>query len=200
MTKVPFANVILKPGKIYILRNPLHRDAIVKIGRTTGSSETRASQISTSTGVPYPFEVLYEEDVIDCQLAERLIHEKLEDYRINKRREFFQLPLKDAVRAVFEICLSVNQAILIETSRLVVCLHEIAAATDLRDILQPFRGGTARVFIIFTNEKARCEIDLSDSWMIECSAELIVRLKQCTWVDDVFVSIPQKALPSAQQA
>lgn len=86
----------IRPGYIYILRNPLHKDALVKIGFTRTSSELRASALSKSTGVPYEYEVIYEEEVIDCELAERIIHERLHLYRVNPRREFFLLPLKDA--------------------------------------------------------------------------------------------------------
>jgi hypothetical protein len=56
-----------------------------------------------ATGVPGPFEVLYEEDVFDIDLAEKLAHEALDGFRANPFREFFRLPLKIAVREVASI-------------------------------------------------------------------------------------------------
>ncbi len=180
-------NVIFSPGKIYILRNPMFKDALVKIGRTINETETRAKQLSSVTGVPYPYEVLYEEDVVDYELAEKLIHEKLDSYRVNPRREFFQLPLKVAVKAVFETCLSINKPILSEASRLVIFLNT-SAAIELRDLIEPFRGGETAVYLIFENSNARSELALGESWMLNCTAELIVQLKQRDWVDDLFVT------------
>lgn len=130
-----FSTVKVKPGRIYILRNPLHQDALVKIGYTQGASEERSSDLSKPTGVPYPFEVMYEEDVADCELAERLIHQSLFSYRSNPRREFFQLPLKLAVRTVFEICLRVNSELIAEKSRLSIWLNKsgLTAASELKN-------------------------------------------------------------------
>jgi predicted transport protein len=50
--------------------------------------------------VPRAFEVLYEQRVTDCQRAERLLHRKLQQYRSAGNREFFQLPLKAAIKAL----------------------------------------------------------------------------------------------------
>jgi hypothetical protein len=36
-------------------------------------------------------------------LVERTIHEELSEYRFNKRREFFQISLKDAIVKVQEV-------------------------------------------------------------------------------------------------
>lgn len=163
-----FAQVKLKPGKIYILRNPLYQDAIIKIGRTSDLSEIRAEKLSSSTGVPYPFEVIYEEDVVDCVLAERLIHQNLVAYRVQSNREFFQLPLKLAVRTVFEICLRVNKIIIQEKSRVVIWMNgnNSSCVMQLKNLLLPVRGGDSSVFLIYKNEKAECHIRLSDTFLM----------------------------------
>ncbi len=178
--------VNVKPGKIYILRNPSYKDTLVKIGRTSGLSEARAKQISSVTGVPQNFEVLYEEDVVDCTLAEKLIHQKLENYRVNTKREFFQLPLKLAVKQVFEVCLFVNQGILSEVSRLVI-YTSASEAQELRDLLVPYSSeqGTTAVCIIYQNNNSSVHLQLSKRWMINCDAELLSGLKQKAWVDEL---------------
>ncbi len=90
-------------GYIYILFNRAFQNDQYKIGMTTKAPEERAQEISRGTGVPRPFEVLYEQRVIDCQTAERMLHERLHQYRSASNREFFELPLKSAVKALEDV-------------------------------------------------------------------------------------------------
>lgn len=90
---------IMSKGSIYILQNPAFRENMLKIGRTEGGIQKRAKQLFT-TGVPDEFIVCYEEDVPDCVLAEKLIHKKLSNYRYKKNREFFVIPLTEAISKV----------------------------------------------------------------------------------------------------
>jgi len=89
-------------GSIYIMENPAFRDNILKISQTTYTPQKRAKQLRT-TGVPAKFTVSYEEDVPDCSLAEKLIHEKLSKYRYREEREFFVMPLQEAILQVQEV-------------------------------------------------------------------------------------------------
>lgn len=91
------------PGLIYILINPSLKD-LLKIGKTTRDAEERAKELSDATGVPTPFIVAFEEFFEDCDYAEKYIHEILQQkgFRINESREFFSIPLKDAVRVLIE--------------------------------------------------------------------------------------------------
>src|ERR1700675_1066802 len=84
-------------GYIYILLKRAFQNDHYKIGMTTKTPEDRAREISNATGVPRAFEVLYEQRVIDCQRAERVLHQRLHQYRSGSNREFFQLPLKTAI-------------------------------------------------------------------------------------------------------
>lgn len=79
-------------GFIYVMRNASHQKDIFKIGLTTRSSQARADELSRTTGSPDKFLVAQEWQVGDCHLAEKLIHEKLDKFRVNKNREFFQAP------------------------------------------------------------------------------------------------------------
>ncbi len=54
--------------------------------------------------------VAYEVPVLDCRLAEQKIHERLSAYRVRDKREFFSLPLKDAIKIVQEIVESASLA------------------------------------------------------------------------------------------
>jgi hypothetical protein len=90
-------------GFIYILLNRAFQNDQYKIGMTTKSAEKRAREISNATGVPRAFEVLNEQRVIDCSRAERLLHQRLQQYRSAGNREFFQIPLKAAIKALEDV-------------------------------------------------------------------------------------------------
>ncbi|MDD0840688.1 GIY-YIG nuclease family protein [Curvibacter sp. HBC61] len=90
---------------IYILINPSLK-GLLKIGRTNRRPEERAQELSATSGVPQPFIVAYEAKISDSVLAEQQIHSELTrmGHRNNPAREFFELPLKDAVAIVDRIC------------------------------------------------------------------------------------------------
>ena len=81
---------------IYILENTL-MPGLVKIGRTERSVSERVNELSSSTGVPTGFTVVKEYSVANSVEAERIIHERLSDYRVSDNREFFKMEADDAV-------------------------------------------------------------------------------------------------------
>ena len=96
---------------IYILLNASLK-GLLKIGRTNRSPEERAQELSASTNMPTPFLVAYEETVPDSAIAEKLIHDRLgsQGYRITDAREFFSVPLKDAIQIVAEVATQLRQS------------------------------------------------------------------------------------------
>jgi hypothetical protein len=88
-----------KRGWIYILTNR-SMPGLVKIGLTTRDPETRAREVSGATGVPTAFEIAHRRQVADCFAVEQAIHRQLGRHRVGKNREFFQMSLNDARRAV----------------------------------------------------------------------------------------------------
>ncbi len=97
-------------GCIYILINASLQKNYLKIGMSTRSAEERAKEISSSTGIPTEYLVAYEEQVPDCKKAELLIHQRLDEYRPSKNREFFVLPLNEAINVVQEIAKTVRES------------------------------------------------------------------------------------------
>src|ERR1700688_1391724 len=83
---------------------------------TTKTPEDRAREISNGTGVPRAFEVLYEQRVADCQRAERLLHQKLHQYRSTSTREFFQIPLKTAIKALEDVADQIGRIEIVEAT------------------------------------------------------------------------------------
>lgn len=96
-----------KKGYIYILRNSAHPVNMFKIGLTTRTVEIRAKELS-GTSSPDRFLIAHQELACDCYLAESIIHKKLEAYRSNKRREFFEIDFEVAIKTVSSIVRQIN--------------------------------------------------------------------------------------------
>lgn len=92
----------MSEGSVYIMKNPVLPENMLKIGRTERNVQERAKELFT-TGLPEQFNVCYERDVPDCVLAEKLVHQKLKKYRYRTNREFFVIPLQEAVATVEEV-------------------------------------------------------------------------------------------------
>ena len=86
-------------GCVYILKNEA-MPGLIKIGYTKKNAKKRTIELYT-TGVPLPFEVVYELDQLESEQYEKLegeIHKELTNYRVNPKREFFKYPADDAVQ------------------------------------------------------------------------------------------------------
>lgn len=83
-------------GIVYVLTNSA-MPGLVKIGKTTrGSVDTRLSELY-STGVPVPFECAFAGRVEDESKVEKAFHLAFSPYRINSKREFFQIEPEQAI-------------------------------------------------------------------------------------------------------
>ncbi len=95
-------------GFIYIMRNPSMGQNIFKIGLTKKDVENRAKQLS-KTSVPDKFYKAQEWNVKDCVKAEKRIHDELVQYRVDPRREFFDLEYSKATEVISRICDEINK-------------------------------------------------------------------------------------------
>lgn len=102
-------NIYKEPnsGFIYIVRNPLHSDNTFKIGLTKKNVSERLYQLS-NTSTPDKFYKVQEWNVRDCVKAEKEIHENLKDFRVDLRREFFDIEYSRAVEVINEIVRKIN--------------------------------------------------------------------------------------------
>lgn len=105
----PILSATPNQGLIYIMRNASHELDIFKIGLTTRDAETRAKELSRTTGAVDKFLVAQKWDVADCVLAEKMIHNNLDSYRINDSREFFKIDYAAAIKAISEVVEEVNK-------------------------------------------------------------------------------------------
>jgi hypothetical protein len=90
-------------GYIYVMRSAAHDKDLFKVGLTRRTTEVRSKELSRSTSSPDHFLVVQEWDVADCVLAEKLIHEKLDDFRVNPNREYFKAPYKEIFKVIDEV-------------------------------------------------------------------------------------------------
>lgn len=90
-------------GYIYVLANSSMPN-MVKVGKTTRQPSLRAQELSSVTGVPTPFVVMYEKQFNNCDFAENFIHELLsvKGFRVSSNREFFNAPIHDVIDAVLQ--------------------------------------------------------------------------------------------------
>jgi len=96
-------------GYVYVLLNQSY-EGLVKIGKSTRHPDRRAQELS-GTGVLHPYLVAYYQEVSDCDLAERLIHEELKESRRSANREFFKVSSTEAIGVLQRIVEQVNSQI-----------------------------------------------------------------------------------------
>ncbi|WP_316569261.1 GIY-YIG nuclease family protein [Neobacillus sp. YIM B06451] len=96
-------------GYIYVLINP-SLQGMVKIGKTKRDPAQRVDELSSATGIPTPFTLVYKEFFDDCSKAEKMIHGLLEQegYRVSKNREFFDISIHESIKLIQSVAQNVN--------------------------------------------------------------------------------------------
>jgi len=103
LTEMDMPSGFRMAGWVYILSNE-NMPGIFKVGMTTTSPEIRAKEISSATGVPYPFKVEAAFHCEDPAYSEKELHDALSDFRINDSREFFEVSLEELKLFCSEYC------------------------------------------------------------------------------------------------
>ena len=88
-------------GFVYVLSNK-QMPGIIKIGFTERDIESRVQELSSSTGVPTPFEIEAYYPTEDPIRDEAKVHQMFAEYRI-ENKEFFKLTVEDAVSRMSKI-------------------------------------------------------------------------------------------------
>ena len=88
-------------GFIYIMSNPAHPD-IQKIGQTSRDPNERRKELGT-TGVLVDWVLEYRALTEDYVSLEREIHKGLSKHRVRADREFFKIPVSEAIDKIREI-------------------------------------------------------------------------------------------------
>jgi hypothetical protein len=72
---------------------------------TTTSVNQRVKEINSATGVITPWIPIYKYKCLNSRILEQAVHERLElmGYRVNPRREGFEIKSADAVKVIEEL-------------------------------------------------------------------------------------------------
>lgn len=87
---------------VYILSNPTTPN-LLKIGYTKNTPDERAKQISAATGVALPYKVEFAFKCFNGEQLEGEVHKFLSEFRVNNQREFFEVSLEEATKAIEEL-------------------------------------------------------------------------------------------------
>jgi hypothetical protein len=87
---------------VYILESTSMPE-MVKIGYTKNDPGERANQLSKSTGVPTPFNVVYSYSCFNGERIEKAVHKHFKKQRVNSQREFFYVDVDEAVKIIESI-------------------------------------------------------------------------------------------------
>lgn len=92
-----------RAGYIYLMVNR-SMPGMVKVGRTSHPPSKRAAELAGATGVPTPFEVVFDLLVADQFAAEAYVHRVLDERgtRVSGNREFFAIQPDEAVQVMLE--------------------------------------------------------------------------------------------------
>lgn len=95
---------IKKPEWVYVLVNK-SMPGICKIGMTTTSVNQRVKEINSATGVITPWFSVFKYQCINSRVLEQAVHAHLAShgYRINPKREGFEISSKDAIHVIKEL-------------------------------------------------------------------------------------------------
>jgi hypothetical protein len=88
-------------GYLYCFSNDSLKN-LYKIGMTTRTVEERLKEANSSTWCPPNFKVELSVKVNDAEKKEKILHQILEEYRSNSRREFFEVSL-EKVKLYFDL-------------------------------------------------------------------------------------------------
>lgn len=91
-------------GYVYILSNP-GMPGLLKIGMTRFDPTRRVQELSSATGVPTPFQLVYYREFHDCVAAELEIHSifAAKGLRYNDQREFFSVDTVEAINTLLSL-------------------------------------------------------------------------------------------------
>ncbi|MGM1461496.1 GIY-YIG nuclease family protein [Bacillus cereus group sp. BceL310] len=138
-------------GYVYVLINPAIPE-MVKVGMTTRDPEDRVEELSSATGVPNQFILVYKERFVDCVLAEKMAHEILEarGCRVAQNREFFNVAIPEAINVVLEVKKHLQEHKSVETNT-----NKLAVKSTQTDNIKDLISGlleTAKSHYFGTND------------------------------------------------
>lgn len=149
-------------GFIYILNNP-SLEGMVKIGATTKDPNDKCRELSSNPSIPTQFNIVYYLSSINPFKVVGIVHTILDEYRVNKSRDFFKVDVAQTVNLIEDIekMLSTNY-----NASSIGRYEVVGSVLENRTELEGKRFNTVEELtsmgiderFIFDNEKGKCLI------------------------------------------
>lgn len=81
-------------GFVYCIGNEL-MPGVYKVGMTDRAPSKRVEELSSSTSVPQPFDLLFFIECANPRTVELRMHQELAEFRVSDNREFFICDLRE---------------------------------------------------------------------------------------------------------
>lgn len=149
-----------EPGIVYVLTNSA-MPGLVKIGKTSRNTVDAWLSELYSTGVPVPFECAFAGRVEDEGKVEKAFHFAFGPYRINSKREFFQIEPEQAI-ALLELMIveDVTPQLQLEADNVDIDSKDAVKKLKSRRPVQNFveMGIPVDSEFLFSDGKTRCKV------------------------------------------
>ena len=89
-------------GFIYVLKNPSLK-GMVKIGATTKAPSKKCEELSSTSTIPTPFNIVYSKPSMNPFKAVSLVHAILDEYRVYKNSDFFNVDVDPTIDLIDDI-------------------------------------------------------------------------------------------------
>ena len=174
-------------GIIYILTNK-YMPNIIKIGKTFRPDvQERMDELYRPTGVPYPFDLFYACEVENLDRVEKAIHNAFDDYRFNKKKEFFTIAPHKIKNLIKDLGLEIKEILLGESNDLEI--KEIFKEEERKDRLPKFNFEKAGIkngsTIIFEDESITAEV--IDKTKIKCIIDNKEIIDNCSAIAQILL-------------
>ena len=84
----------MRYGAVYVAHNPSDGESIFKVGKTEKEVSLRMKELTSSTSNIGQYTAIAHFIVQNLDAAEKACHSRLKSYRVQKNREFFDLPIE----------------------------------------------------------------------------------------------------------
>lgn len=146
---------------IYVLSNPSFPSDYLKIGWTRYNPRIRAKSLQTS-GIPTPFAIEYVIITSDGSKLEHQIHEYINEYRVNDKREFFKIS-KDVLTKILteELLLELTPEDKIKETNVVIKKTKTKQVNELEELYKTLEE---RAHVLFRKiNKHNCDIVVTEN-------------------------------------
>jgi len=163
-------------GFVYALKNSSFGDGIYKIGMTEKDPQERTKELSSQTSIPSPFEIVAAIKVVKLKMAEKFIHERLVDYRVNGKKEFFKIEIEGLKTAMNETAYNFRPPIIEDIED-----QYRKANDDLRQFISSFEQldnfFDYDSYYEYQSEEFRNTFDKYETWSISFTEQLAAKIR-----------------------